>query len=171
MKSGRFFTAIFILLSTILLQANASVAFWGFGDDRGKSGLDFDKGYDLNTVTTVRGEVISVVTDKDNGPVILAVRRGSDEILVVAAPKWYWSDRGLPIRPHDEIEATGAKAQGKDGNMYLISRKITNRTTGESITLRAGTGRPVWRGGGGRAGSGAPAIRMQRRLGGGMRGR
>jgi hypothetical protein len=169
MKSGRFFAAICIFLPTILLQADGAAGFWGFGDDRGKSGLDFDGGYDLNTVTTVRGKVVSVVTDRDRGHVTLIVRQGSNEIRVIAAPEWYWSDRGIPIRPEDEIEATGAKAQGKDGGMYLISRKITNRTTGDSVTLRADTGRPVWRGGGGRAGGRGPAMRMQRRFGGGRR--
>jgi hypothetical protein len=171
MKSGRFFTFGLILLFVICLRAGNALAFWGFGEDQGKSGLDFDKGYDLNTVTTVKGKVISVETDEDKGPVTIIVRQGAGRIHVVAAPEWYWSDRGIAIRPNDEIEATGAKAQGKDGNMYIISRKITNNSTGDSVTLRAGAGRPVWRGGAVGQGGGAGGMRMQHRMGGGMRGR
>ncbi len=172
MKSGRLFTIVLILLFVLCLRAGNAHAFWGFGEDQGKSGLDFDKGYDLNTVTTVKGKVIAVETGEDRGPVTIIVRQGAGRIHVVAAPEWYWSDRGIAIKPNDEIEATGAKAQGKDGNMYIISRKITNNSTGESVTLRAGGGRPAWRGGAvGRGGSGAGGMRMQRGMGGGMGGR
>jgi hypothetical protein len=170
MKSGRFFTFGLILLFVICFRTGSALAFWGFGEDQGKSGLDFDKGYDLNTVTTVKGKVISIESGEGKTPVTIIVRQGSGSVHVVAAPEWYWSDRGITIRQNDEIEATGAKAQGKDGNMYLISRKITNNSTGDSVTLRAEAGRPVWRGGSvGRGGSGG--MRMQRHMGGGMRGR
>jgi hypothetical protein len=169
MRLGRFFAIILTLLFVLCLRGGNALAFWGFGDEEGKSGLDFDKGYDLNTVTTVKGKVIAVETNEDKGSVTIIVRQGTGRIHVVAAPEWYWSDRGITIRPNDEIEATGAKAQGKDGNMYIISRKITNNSTGDSVTLRADAGRPVWRGGGGRRGMGG--MQMQRRMGGGMRGR
>ncbi len=171
MKSGRFFTILLTILFITGIRAGHAHAFWGFGEDKGKSGLDFEKGYDLNTVTTVKGKVISVEADAGRGPVTITIRQGNDNIHAVAAPQWYWSDRGISIKANDEIQVSGAKAQGKDGNMYIISREITNLSTGRSVTLRSDNGRPAWSGGGrgGRAGGGGGG--MQRRFGGGMRGR
>ena len=169
MKSGRFFTALLIFLFAGCFPAGNAQAFWGFGDNQGKSGLDFEGGYDINTVTTVKGKVVSLEIPDGGGPVTIIVRQGGWTIHAVAAPEWYWSDRGIDISPNDEVEVSGAKAQGKDGNMYIISRKVTNLSTGDTVTLRAETGRPAWKTGG-RPGRGwGPG--MQRRHGGGMRGR
>jgi hypothetical protein len=167
MTSGRFFTVILFLLFIGCLPAKNTRAFWGFGDDQGKSGLDFEKGYDLNTVTTIKGKTVSVETD-DKGPVTIVLKQGDVTIHAIVAPKWYWSDRGIIIKPGDEVEVSGAKAQGKDGNMYIISREIANLATGEAVTLRNGTGKPAWSGGG-RVNHGGTG--MQRRFGGRMRGR
>jgi hypothetical protein len=166
MKSGRFSTVMLFFLLIICFQAGNVLAFWGFGEDQGKSGLDFEKGYDLNTVTTVKGKTVSVETG-DKGAVTIVLNQGDVRIHAIVAPKWYWSDRGITIKPGDEVEVSGAKAQGKDGNMYIISREIANLATGEAVTLRNGTGRPAWSGGSrvNRSGSG-----MQRRFGGRMRG-
>lgn len=169
MKSGRFFTILLAVLLITGLRAGNARAFWGFGEDNGKSGLDFEKGYDLNTVTTIKGKVISVETDEDKGPVTIIVRQGAGRIHVIAGPQWFWSDRGIAVRPNDEIEATGARAQGRDGNMYMISKEITNLSTGRSVNLRSDNGSPSWRGGGGHGSHGMGG--MQRRFGGGMRGR
>lgn len=170
MKSGRFFMILLALVCiSCMPPANAS-AFWGFGGDKDESGLDFERGYDLNTVTTVKGKVVSVDAEQGRGPVTITIRQGTENIHAVAAPRWYWSDRGIAIKPNDEIEVSGAKAQGKDGNMYIISKEITNLSTGRSVTLRTENGRPTWSGGG-RGGRGGGGGGMQRRFGGGMRGR
>jgi hypothetical protein len=168
MKSGRFFTFSIIILCICCLPAANALAFWGLGEEQGKSGLDFEKGYDLNTVTTVKGKVISIDSGEGSVPVTIIVQQRAGKIHAVAAPGWFWSDRGISIKPNEEIEVSGAKAQGKDGNMYIISREITNISTGKAVTLRTENGRAAWRGGGraGRSGGG-----MQRRHGGGARGR
>lgn len=168
MKSGRFFTSIFYLAVLSILLPARTFAFWGFGETEGKSGLNFDQGYDLNMVATVRGKVISVGTGESGGPVTIIIRQGPQTIHAITAPPWFWSDRGIAIQPQDEVVVQGAKAQGKDGAMYLISRQVSNISTGDSVTLRSATGRPIWKGSGsaGRGGNG-----MQRRYGGGARGR
>ena len=168
MKPGRFFTLLLFLLLVGILPATNAAAFWGFGEEKGKSGLDFEGGYDLNTVTTVRGRVLSVDAGDGGGPVIIAISQGDGTIHAVAAPKWFWSDRGISVRPDDELQVKGAKAQGKDGEMYIISREISNLSNGEGVILRDDAGRPAWRGGGRmeRRGGG-----MQHRSGGGRRGR
>lgn len=169
MKSGRLlFTVMFLFVAHLSCVTNAP-AFWGFGEDASaeKSGLDFDRGYDRNTETTVKGTVTSLETESGSGPVLIAVRQtGGDVVHVVAAPQWFWSDRGIDVKPNDSLEATGSKAQGKDGKIYLISRVITNHTDKETVTLRDEAGRPEWRGGSrGRHGSGGG----QRRMGAGGR--
>jgi len=164
MKSGRlFFIVMFLFVVHFSLATNAP-AFWGFGEDASgeKSGLDFDGGYDRNTETTVKGTVVSVETGQASGPVLIAVRQpGGQVVHVVAAPQWFWSDRGIDVNPNDKLEATGSKAQGKDGKIYLIGRVITNHNDKETVTLRDDTGRPSWRGGNrGRHGSGVGQRRM-----------
>ena len=118
-------------------------------------------------VTTVRGRVVSTTAGESGGPVTIVMKHGSDTIHAITAPPWYWSDRGIAINPHDEIVVQGAKAQGRDGVMYILSRTIRNLTTGGSVSLRSETGRPLWKGGGG---YGRGRGGMQRRHGGGPQG-
>jgi hypothetical protein len=168
MISGRFFTPLLFLLLMCIFPPESVFAFWGFGEKEGKSGLNFEQGYDLNTVTTIRGKVVSIDAGDGNGPVTIAVHQGLENVHIIAAPRWFWSDRGIPIKVNNEVVVTGAKAQGKDGIMYVISSKISNLSTGESVTVRSEAGMPLWKGGGRmeRGGGG-----MQRHHGGGMRGR
>jgi hypothetical protein len=169
MKSGRFFIFLVFLLIGGSFPVSNAVAFWGFGEEKGESGLDFEHGYDLNTVTTVKGKVISVESADGSGPVTITMARGKEIIHAVAAPKWFWFDRGISIKPGDELKVVGAKAQGKDGEMYVISREIANITSGEEAVIRDKSGRPAWKGGG-RMGRGSGGG-MQRGFGGGRRGR
>jgi hypothetical protein len=169
MKPGRLlFTVVFLFVAHFSCVTNAP-AFWGFGEDASgeKSGLDFDSGYDRNTETTVKGTVVSLESGPGKGPVLIAVRQTDGTVVhVVAAPQWFWSDRGIDAKPNDTLEAAGSKAQGRDGKIYLISRVIINHTDKESVTLRDDAGRPAWRGGSrGWHGSGAG----QRRMGAGGR--
>jgi hypothetical protein len=168
MKIGRFLFLVVFLGAGSFFQPALSHAFWGFGDDavRERSGLDFDRGYDRNTETTVRGKVVSVEPGEGSGPVMIIIRQGGGELSVVAAPAWYWSDGGIPVKPKDELVVTGSKAQGKDGKIYLISRVITNQSGSETVTLRDESGRPGWHGGS-RMRNGATGF--QHRMGGGGR--
>jgi len=168
MKTGRFLFLVVILGAGSLFYPALSQAFWGFGDDaaRESSGLDFDRGYDRNTETTLRGRVVSVDPGEGSGPVMIILRQGGGDLSVVAAPAWYWSDGGISVKPKDELVVTGSKAQGKDGKIYLISRVITNQSDSETVTLRDESGKPGWHGGN-RLRSGAAGF--QRRMGGGGR--
>jgi hypothetical protein len=168
MLSSRFFLPIFFLLALGIVMPANTHAFWGFGSKEGKSGLSLDQGYDLNTVTTIKGKVTSIVPGESDGPITITVRQDSKTFYVITAPRWYWFDRGIAVKANDELVVSGSKAQGKDGAIYILSSKITNVTTGDSVTVRTETGRPYWRGGGRMGGTGNG---MQRRYGGGMRGR
>ncbi|MGA7828708.1 MAG: DNA-binding protein [Geobacteraceae bacterium] len=168
MKTGRLLFLVVLFGAGLLVQPTISQAFWGFGDDttRERSGLDFDRGYDRNTETTVQGRVVSVDPGEGSGLVMIILRQGARELSVVAAPAWYWSDGGISVKPKDELVVTGSKAQGKDGKIYLISRVIINQSDSESVTLRDESGKPDWHGGA-RMRSGAGGF--QHRMGGGGR--
>jgi len=139
--------AVAALVLCFVLLAGASVhAFWPFGGGGGDggSGLDLNKGYDVNTVTTIKGKVISLNSDEGGGPVLIEIRTSSGAILLVAGPRWFWKDNGIPVQVGDEITAHGAKAEGKDGRMYLLAQKLTNQSTGDSLVLRGDDGVAVW---------------------------
>ncbi len=78
MKIGRFLFLVVILGAGSFFQPALSHAFWGFGEDaaRERSGLDFDRGYDRNTETTVRGKVVSVEPREGSAPVIISISLG-----------------------------------------------------------------------------------------------
>lgn len=150
-----------LMINTVITGA-AFAGFLGFGsDDKGKSGLDFNKGYDINTVATVSGRAASPPREGDRGQLFLEVRSGNGPVEVSLGPGSFWEKKGIPIRPNDEITVKGSKAQGQDGKTYLLTQKLVNKTTGSELELRSEKGDPVWSGRGS-AGAG------QGRFGGGM---
>jgi len=161
MRSGRFSTSVIFFAMTCIFLPVRSFAFWGNSETEDRSGLNLEQGYDLNMVATVKGKVVAVNADRGSGPVVIVIRQATEVFHAITAPPWFWSEKGIAIKPNDEIAILGAKAQGRNGAMYVISSRISNLTTGYSVTLRDETGRPVWRGGG---------RGMQRRYGGGSRG-
>lgn len=167
--------ALAILLNCLLF--GTAYAGFGFGmDDKGKSGLDFNMGYDVNTVTTVSGRVVSLPQTGEKEHVFVEVRAGGETVSLNLGPKTFWKEKDFPLHPNDEITARGSKAQGKDGKAYLLVQKITNRTTGAQMVVRNENGSGAWSGRSGMMSNG-PAGGMMRggggmmRGGGGMRGR
>ena len=166
-----------IMLTVVLNCLSISPAFAGFGfggDDLGKSGLDFNKGYDVNTVTTVSGRVSSSLRTDEKEHVFVDVKAGGETISLSLGPKSFWGNKGIPLHPNDEITVKGSKAQGKDGKTYLMVQKLTNKTSGSQMAVRNSQGGPAWSGrnaggmgGGGMGGGGMGGGGMG---GGGMGG-
>jgi len=147
------FRAFTLVLAATIAVSSAGTAFGGlFDGERAGSGLNLEKGYDVNTVTVVSGKVTSIEATKGK-PVTFEVRQGNERVRVVASPPAYWERNGIPVRPDDELVAKGSKAQGKDGRMYLLAGSITNTTLRKSVTLRSETGTPAWAGGTGYPGA------------------
>jgi hypothetical protein len=147
MTKDRFFPII--ILTVVLNWLLISTAFAGFGfggDDLGKSGLDFNKGYDVNTVTTVSGRVSSPPRTDGKEHVFVDVKAGGETISLSLGPKSIWEGKEIPLHPNDDITAKGSKAQGKDGKTYLMVQKLTNKTTGSQMALRNDRGGPAWSG-------------------------
>lgn len=147
MTSGRFSSLITSALLLNFLLIGTASAFWGFGgDDNGKSGLDLNGGYDVNTVTTVRGRAVSIPNNAEKGNVIIEINSGAEIVNVYVGPSTYWEKNAIAVHINDDISAKGSKAQGKDGKTYLLSQKLVNRTTGAQVELRNEKGDGAWTG-------------------------
>lgn len=146
MKPGRFsLICIRALLLNCLLFGTAFAGFFG-SDDKGKSGLDFNGGYDINTVTTMSGRVISLPRSAGKENVIVEIKSGSETLNISVGPGSFWEKKGIAINVNDDISVKGSKAQGHDGKTYVLSQKIVNKTTGAQVDLRNDQGEPSWSG-------------------------
>lgn len=148
MNPGRFYLLIAMLIILTTICHERAEAFWGFGDDRnvGKSGLDLERGYDINTVTTVTGRVVSILNPGERDNVMIEINSVNETVTLCVGPALYWDKHGIRINHNDIIEATGSKAQGKDGKIFLLTQKITNQTTGARAVPRSDKGDPAWMG-------------------------
>jgi hypothetical protein len=147
MKAGRFFSNIIPAFVLNCILAGASNAGFGFGgENAGGSGLDFNRGYDVNTVTVISGRVVSDPRSGEQEHLMVEVRAGGEIINLSLGPKSFWMERIFPLHPKDNIMVKGSIAQGKDGKCYLMVQKVTNRTTGAQISLRNDWGDPAWSG-------------------------
>jgi len=162
MTPGRFsIICIRAILLNCLLFGTAFAGFFG-SDDKGKSGLDFNGGYDINTVTTMSGRVISLPHSTGKENVIVEIKSGTETLNISVGPGSFWEKKGITINMNDDISVKGSKAQGHDGKTYVLSQKIMNKTTGAQVDLRNDKGEPSW--------SGVNMKNMQLdRSGGGMR--
>lgn len=148
MITGRF-TSLIIIMAIFMNCLLTGTAFAGFGfggNDMGKSGLDFNKGYDTNTVATVTGRVTSPQRTGDKEHIFVEIKAGTETISLNLGPRSYWEGMAFPLHPNDDITAKGSMAQGKDGKTYLMVQKLSNQTTGSQVALRNDSGGPVWSG-------------------------
>lgn len=144
--TGRFFSIIIwaIILNSLLI----GTVFAGFfdSDDKGKSGLDFSGGYDINTVSTMSGQVVSLPHSGEKGNIIVEIKSGNQTLNICVGPESFWEKKGFAITLNDELTVKGSKAQGKDGKSYVLAQKLVNRTTGAQMDLRSEKGEPAWSG-------------------------
>jgi len=157
---------IFILIVCAMFSKEAS-AFWGDSARQSTSGLDVAAGYDVNTVTTIRGTVITTPVKAEQGEhTQMTIATGQGITTVLLGPWSYWERQGFTINRDQEISITGSRAQGKDGSAYLFAQKLENKTVGETLSLRSDSGVPNWSRGRGGAGAGA-GQNSNRGVGGG----
>ncbi|MBU5613964.1 DNA-binding protein [Geomonas azotofigens] len=172
MTVARLILLVMALLLNGVWHGEASAGFLGFGSDgKAKSGLDFNRGYDLNTVGNVAGRVTSLPRQVEDEQYILEVQTSAGIVNLSVGPGAYWQKKGITVRVNDAISAKGARAQGQDGRDYLLTQKLVNRTTGATIELRSESGEPAWSGRGAGVGSRSQDGRFGAGGGGGfMRG-
>ncbi len=144
MTPGRFsLICIRIIFLNCLMFDTAFAGFFG-GDGKGKSGLDFTTGYDINTVTTLSGRVVSLphLGEKEN--IIIEIKSGNESLNICLGPGSYWEKKGIAISANDNLSVKGSKAQGQDGKSYVLAQKLVNNTTGAQVDLRNDKGEAAW---------------------------
>jgi len=137
--------AIVIFAAMIAGGHREALAFWGSNSGKSASGLDVAGGYDVNTVTTVSGTVITPparIDQSEHVQMTIATQQGT--ITALLGPWSYWERQGFSIDRDQEINITGSRAQGKDGTLYLFAQRVDNITNGTTITLRSESGSPMW---------------------------
>jgi hypothetical protein len=146
MTSGRF--SLICIMAIFLNCQLLGTAFAGFfgSDDKGKSGLDFNSGYDINTVSTMSGRVTSLPHSGENENIIVEIKSGNETFNICLGPGSYWEKKGIAINMNDDLSVKGSKAQGRDGKSYVLARKLVNKTIGVQVDLRNVEGVPVWTG-------------------------
>jgi hypothetical protein len=108
----------------------ASGAKGNSGESRGSG-----EGYAATEWVTVNGKVIERVDDE------LTIQTTDGEMAVHLGPEWYWDAEGIALSAGDQVQVTGFY----EGDEFEVAR-VENTTTGESVTLRDESGRPMWAG-------------------------
>lgn len=93
------------------------------------------EGYPATEWLTVNGEVIALVDDE------LTIQSADGEMVVHLGPEWYWEAEGIALSAGDQVQITGFY----EGDEFGVAR-VENTTTGQSVTLRDDSGRPMWAG-------------------------
>ena len=114
-----------------------------FIPDTAKAADDFE-GYDENTEIIIKGSVSEVVLTM-RGPVMLIVNYKNKPLRVLTAPRWYLIRNNIEFQSSAELEVTGSKFYGRDGNFYLAARKIKFLKDDRVIELRDPLFRPMWK--------------------------
>ncbi len=106
--------------------------------------IDADsEGYDENTEITIRAKIKEVVITK-RGPVVLIVKHRDRFLRIITAPRWYVFRNKIEFSKDAEVEITGSKFFGRDGNFYLSARRIVLLKDNTVIDLRDSSCRPMW---------------------------
>ncbi len=109
-----------------------------------------NRNYDINTVETIKGEVLSTSTQKGNGRSIglhAVIKTENGEVPVHVGPVWYLEDISLNLQKGDEIEVVGSRID-YEGESTIIAAKISRGD--KTFDLRRENGIPNWAGNQGR---------------------
>jgi len=64
---------------------------------------------------------------------------GGAHFEVMLGPPWFWSEKGIPLNPGDQIEL-----EGFESTNHMEVNWLDNQTSGQTIHLRTEEGMPVW---------------------------
>ncbi len=111
------------------------------------AGSQYNRMYNVNTVETITGEVISVdkitpVKGMSYG-IHLLVKTGKETISVHLGPSWFMDNQKIKINPKDKVTVTGSRITYKS-IPAIIGSEITKGDV--TLTLRDKNGYPVWSG-------------------------
>jgi hypothetical protein len=116
-------------------KGNGSAAAPSNGTGRGSGSDVSSAAYPVTEWLTLSGEVIARVDDE------LTIQTADGELVVHLGPEWYWDAEGIGLSAGDQVQVTGFYEEDE----FEVAR-VENTTTGESVTLRDDSGRPLWAG-------------------------
>lgn len=129
---------------TRLSFAPQNSALVAYGSHQRPSDTRRPQVYDVTTVETQRGSVVSIdriSTTGRAGGIHLTLDIGNEPLLVHLGPAWYLEDQSFDIVINDVIEVTGSRVV-IDDEPVLIAAEI--RIGDTVITLRDRDGIPLW---------------------------
>jgi hypothetical protein len=101
--------------------------------------------YDLKTVETIGGKVLSIektTPAKRRGYwVDLVLQTEKETIAVQLGPAWYIDKQAMRIEPNDTITVTGSRVT-MDGKPAIIAADVTKGN--ELLKVRDNNGIPLW---------------------------
>jgi len=145
-------TSRIIAAAALLLTVVASVAFAGQrqcwkGSGGWGSGGSYGRLYDVKTVETVAGEVVSIdrITPRKgmNYGIHLMLKTDNETIPVHLGPSWFIEHLDKPIAAGSQVEVTGSRITF-DGKPAIIASQV--RLGEDILKLRDENGIPVWAG-------------------------
>jgi hypothetical protein len=125
-----------ILLASMFLLLTVSYSYAEY---------ESTEGYDENTEIRVMGKVTSLV-QRARGPVIIVLQTANRDYKVITGPPWYLAQEGFDLKLGDELKIRGSKFIGRDGNVYIVARRIKDTSTGKVLKLMDEACMPYWRG-------------------------
>lgn len=123
--------AVFLTLVVLLLPGVSRAA------------SDVKEGYDENTELTVKGRITGI-SRGERGPLILHVASSGRPYVIITSPPWYLQQEDVVFEAGQELEVTGSKYFGTDGNIYIISARFRLLPSGREVILRDGDYKPLW---------------------------
>lgn len=141
-------TVLFCMLcfvSTTVSFAQSGLQ-WRGGGGWGPGGA-YNRIYDLKTVETISGEVVSVdaITPFKSMcyGVHLTLQTKKETVSVHLGPSWYIENQDTKIEPKDHVEIKGSRVNF-DGNPAIIAAEV--KKGDEVLNLRDEKGFPLWSG-------------------------
>jgi hypothetical protein len=144
--------AFFVIISFISISFFSVSLFAQRGgmSKRGEgwgAGSRYNRMYNVNTVETIIGEVVSVgkitpVKGMSYG-IHLLVKNGKETISVHLGPSWFMDDQKIKINPKDTLSFIGSRIT-YNGIPAVIASEIAKEDV--TLTLRDKNGYPVWSG-------------------------
>jgi len=130
------------------LFAIESFAERGMGKGSGGWGMasEYSRMYDVKTVETVKGEVVSVDEFSSRGmsPGVHAVLKTEKETIAVhLGPQWFMEKQDTEIKAKDAVEVKGSRIT-YEGKPAIIAAEVNKGDV--VLKLRDENGIPVWAG-------------------------
>jgi hypothetical protein len=142
---GLLVLGIFFLTAESFAQRGPGVMWRGSGG--WGPGTQYSRMYDLKSIETISGEVISVdrITPAKGmtGGVHMNVKTDKETISVHLGPSWFLENQDVKIAAKDKVEVKGSRISFA-GKPALIAAEV--KKGNEVLKLRDDAGLPVWSG-------------------------